>query len=133
MRTIARCESLYGSTRRKPLTGTTAGTTVLHGDLVGHGQGHGTLKITMPDNELLQGEYSIVFGGSIGFGSVFGTVYGPRGAISGSSTSTSVSMEGEGQGSAALVGNNGTSMQCEFLKCQHDGPWIRRVPDGQGY
>jgi hypothetical protein len=112
--TVQRDVSLYP-------TGTTAGTTVLQGDMVGHGQGHGTLKFTMPDGELLQGEYSIVFGGSVGFGSVFGTVYGARGAISGSSTATSVSMSGEGQGSASLVGNNGTSMQCEFLNANMTG------------
>jgi hypothetical protein len=88
---------------------------VLQGQLVGHGQLHGTIDITMPDGEALQGDYSIVAGGSIGFGSVFGTVYGGGGVASGTGTSTSVAMSAEGQGSASLVENAGTSMQCEFL------------------
>ncbi len=112
--TIERDISLYPA-------GTTSGTTVLRGKMIGHGEGHGTLEITMPDRELLQGEYSIVFNSSVGFGSIFGTVYGPRGAISGSSTSTNISMAGEGQGSASLVGNSGTSMQCEFLNANMTG------------
>ena len=98
-----------------------SGTTVLHGQIVGHGEGHGIAQFTMPDGELLQGEYSIVFGGSIGFGAIFGSVYGPRGSASGSATTTNVSMQGEGQGSASLIGNRGTSMQCEFLNANMTG------------
>jgi hypothetical protein len=117
---------LAGCTVERPLhlyptEGTTSGPTVLQGLFVGHGQGHGTAQISMPDGENLQGEYSIVFGGSIGFGSIFGTVYGPGGALSGTSTTSSVSIAGEGQGSASLVVNSGTSMQFEFLNANITG------------
>jgi hypothetical protein len=115
-----------GCTVVRPLhlypTNTTAlETRVLEGQLVGHGQGHGTAETTMPDGEILQGEYSIVFNGSVSFGSIFGTVYGPGGVASGSGTSTSFTMAGEGQGSASLAGNRGTSMQCEFLNANMTG------------
>jgi hypothetical protein len=71
--------------------------------------------MTMPDGEFLQGEYSIVSGGSVSFGSIFGTVYGRGGSVSGSGTSSGFTMAGSGQGAASLYGNRGTSVQCEFL------------------
>jgi hypothetical protein len=95
-----------------PIASTTG---VLEGKLVGHGQGHGKMEITMPDGEFLSGEYSIVFDSSVGFGSIFATVYGSGGARSGSGISSNFSMSGSGQGSASLFGNRGTSVQCEFL------------------
>lgn len=88
---------------------------VLDAKMLGHGQGHGTLEITMPDGELLQGEYSIVFGSSIGFGNIFATAYGAGGAASANGFSTNVAISGSGQGSAVLSGDRGTSIQCEFL------------------
>jgi hypothetical protein len=96
-------------------------TAVLEGLFVGHGQGHGTARITMPDGEVLQGEYSIVFGGAVGFGSIFGSVYGPSGSASVSGTSANVSIEGKGQGQASLVGNRGTTIQCEFANANMTG------------
>lgn len=89
-------------------------TGVLSGSWVGHGQLHGTAELTMPDGEILQGEYSIVAGGSIGFGNIFSTVYGTRGFASGIGTVSSGSMSASGEGSASLYGSKGTSVQCEF-------------------
>jgi len=109
--TISRDVNLYPTNEQA----TSDAGAVLHGKLVGHGQLRGTVEITMPDGELLQGEYSIVANGSMSFGSVFNTVYGSRGATTGSATSTNFSVAGQGQGVAALVGARGTSMQCEFL------------------
>jgi hypothetical protein len=94
--------------------------TVLNGLFVGHGQGHGTAKVTMPDGEVLQGEYSVVFDGSMGFGTIFGTVYGPGGSRSVIGTSTNVSIAGKGQGFASLSSGS-TSMQCEFLNANMTG------------
>jgi hypothetical protein len=96
-------------------------TAVLQGVWVGHGQGHGTAKITMPDGEVLLGEYSIVFGGSVGFGSILATAYGPGGATAVNGTSASVKIDGRGEGSASLVGDRGTSAQCEFLNANMTG------------
>jgi hypothetical protein len=38
--------------------------------IVGHGNLHGTFDATLPDGETLKGNYSIVPGGSSGFGSI---------------------------------------------------------------
>ena len=94
---------------------------VLDGLFVGHGQGRGTARIDMPDGEVLQGEYSIVFGGAVGFGSIIGSVYGPNGSASASGTSANVSIAGKGEGEASLVGNRGTTMECEFLNANMTG------------
>lgn len=94
---------------------------VLEGLFVGHGQGRGTARIDLPDGEILQGEYSIVFGGAVGFGSIIGSVYGSNGSASVSGTSANVSIEGKGQGEASLVGNRGTTMECEFLNANMTG------------
>lgn len=94
---------------------------VLEGLFVGHGQGRGTARIDMPDGEVLQGEYSIVFGGAVGFGSILGSVYGPNGSASVSGTSATVSIEGKGEGEASFVGNRGTTMECEFLNANMTG------------
>jgi predicted small lipoprotein YifL len=94
---------------------------VLDGLFVGHGKGRGTARIDMPDGEVLQGEYSIVFGGAVGFGSILGSAYGPNGSASISGTSANVSIEGKGEGEASLVGNRGTTMECEFLNANMTG------------
>ena len=74
--TVTRTVHLY------PANPTPAETAVIQGVIVGHGQGHGTAKFTMPDGEILLGEYSIVFGGSVGFGTILGSVSGPGGTAS---------------------------------------------------
>jgi hypothetical protein len=107
--TVTRTVHLY------PANPTPSKTAVVQGVIVGHGQGHGTAKLIMPDGEILLGEYSIVFGGSVGFGTILGSVSGPGGAASVNGVSESVKIEGRGEGSASLVGDRGTSMQCEFL------------------
>src|SRR5215472_1249269 len=81
-----------------PVSQSTTDTAVLQGIIVGHGQGHGTARVEMPDGEVLQGEYSIVFGGTRSFGSILGSVYGQNGAGTVYGTSTAVSIDGEGQG-----------------------------------
>lgn len=113
--TVTRTVHLY------PISPIPSETAVLQGVIVGHGQGHGTAKITMPDGEILLGEYSIVFGGSVGFGTILASVYGPNGVKSVNGTSTSVSIDGRGEGSASLVGDRGTSAQCEFLNANMTG------------
>ena len=107
--TVTRTVHLY------PANPTPSETAVVQGVIVGHGHGHGTAKLIMPDGEILLGEYSIVFGGSVGFGTILGSVSGPGGAASVNGVSESVKIEGRGEGSASLVGDRGTSMQCEFL------------------
>jgi hypothetical protein len=69
----------------------------------------------MPDGELIAGQYSIVQGGTMEFGSIFASAYGSSpGMASGFATSSSSTAERVSPGMASLFGNKGTSMQCEF-------------------
>jgi hypothetical protein len=86
---------------------------VVQGVIVGHGQGHGTAKFIMPDGEILLGEYSIVFDGAYGFGTILNSA--------GIGTASGVSINGRGEGTASLVGDRGTSVQCEFLNANMTG------------
>jgi hypothetical protein len=103
--TIERSPHLY------PANDAASATGVLEAHFVGHGNLHGTAEMTMPDGEVLQGEYSIVADGSISFGSIFGTVYGRGGAVSGSGMSSGFTIAGSGQGAASLYGNRGVKGQ----------------------
>jgi hypothetical protein len=86
---------------------------VVQGEIVGHGQGHGNAKFVMPDGEVLLGEYSIVFGGTYGFGTILTTA--------GVATASGVSIDGRGEGTASLIGDRGTSAECEFLNANMTG------------
>ncbi|WP_045225433.1 hypothetical protein [Methyloterricola oryzae] len=86
-----------------------------------YGTGHGSIEIQMPDNETLKGEYSLVRGGSMGFGNVYGAVYGPNGGTNFSGNATSYSVPGGSPGTASLFGNKGTSMMCEFYNDNFSG------------
>lgn len=86
---------------------------VVQGVIVGHGQGHGTAKFVMPDGEVLLGEYSIVFGGAYGFGAIL--------TSAGAGTTGGFSISGRGEGTASLIGNRGTSAQCEFINANMTG------------
>jgi hypothetical protein len=90
-----------------PLDASAKSTGVIEARMLGHGNLHGTLDATLPDGEALKGSYSIVAGGSSGFGSII--------TAAGVASANSFSVSNEGQGSAALYGNRGTSLQCEFL------------------
>jgi hypothetical protein len=107
--TVAREPQLY------PINDTANQSGVLDAKMLGHGEGHGTLEIVAPDGEKFQGEYSIVFGSSVGFGSILATATGGAGSAIASGFSTNVAISGSGQGSAVLSGDRGTSIQCEFL------------------
>jgi hypothetical protein len=113
---IAACVSLGAcAVERTPHLYPLAGTGgVVSMDMLGHGQGFGTLNATLPSGERLQGEYSIVFNSSVSFGSVFASVYGGGEIGSANAMTTGFAMSGEGYGSASLVGDKGTSIQCEF-------------------
>ena len=82
---------------------------VLEATFEAHGTGHGAAVIDMPDGEVLTGEFSIVRGGGVSFGSIFGEVYG------------SSFMPGGSPGMASAFGNKGTSMSCEFYNDNFSG------------
>ena len=85
------------------------------------------MEMSLPDGEALQGEYSIVAGGAVSFGSASGTAYGRGGFSSISGTSTGFMMAGSGQGQASAFGNRGTSFHCEFLNNNMTGHELWRM------
>jgi hypothetical protein len=93
---------------------------VLSARFEAHGTGHGAAVITLSSGEKLTGEFSIVRGGTIGFGSIFGQVYGPGGAASVSGSSVSYAMPGGSPGMASAFGA-GISMDCEFYNDNWSG------------
>lgn len=109
------------SARLYPANDLGIATGVLEARFMAHGTGHGSIEVTMPDQELLKGEYSLVRGGSIGFGSVYGSVYGSGGSASFSGNSTSYAVPGGSPGTASLFGSNGTTMLCEFYNDNFSG------------
>lgn len=105
---IGRTPHLYPTNAAASQTG------VLEAHMLGHGNLHGILDLSLPSGEPLIGEYSIVSDGSVGFGSVFSTVYGSsHGTAIG--TGSAFSFPAGGQGAASLYGTNGTTLQCEFI------------------
>jgi hypothetical protein len=104
-----------------PVNPAAQATGVLTGKFVGHGRGHGTLTIDMPDGEKMSGQYSVVFGGTAMLGTVFASAYGPGGAASGVGQMNGLSISNSGQGMADVAGSRGTTMHCEFLNSNFTG------------
>jgi hypothetical protein len=79
------------------------------------GSGKGPIEITLPSGEVCKGEYLTVAGGSMAWGSVFATVYGPAGSATATDTGYSGSIENKQKGSAIVTGNQGTVVECEYV------------------
>ena len=94
--------------------------------------GHGAIEMTMPDGEVLKGEYSVVRGGAVQFGSIFESVYGPGGVATGTSTASSYTMPGSSPGTASAFGSNGTSMSCEFYNDNVSGHGLGACKSSRG-
>ncbi len=88
--------------------------------------------MTMPDGEVLRGEYSVVRGGAIQFGSIFESVYGPGGVATGAGTTTNYAMPGSSPGMASAFGTKGTSMDCEFYNDNVSGHGMGACRCSQG-
>ncbi|ULA62617.1 MAG: hypothetical protein LZF86_40121 [Nitrospira sp.] len=94
---------------------------VLTARFVAYGTGNGEIEIVMPDGELLKGEYSIVRGGAMGFGNIYGSVYGSGGSMSFAGSANSYVVPGGSPGMASAFGEKGTTMQCEFYNDNFSG------------
>jgi hypothetical protein len=94
---------------------------MLGGHAVGHGQLHGTITVTMPDGELLTGDYSII---PTGGGSAL--VAGPAGLVGGDAVSAG------GNGEANMRGPNGTAMTCTFQNNNMTGHGYRTCQSSPG-
>ncbi|MGH6879035.1 MAG: hypothetical protein ACREHV_16875 [Rhizomicrobium sp.] len=113
--TVTRNPQLYPSNEAASSTG------LLTAVMVGHGNLNGTITMTMPDGEVLDGRYSISMQGGMGFGSLYGSVYGTAGYASGSAYGSSMMVSSMGQGVADMIGPKGTTAHCEFLNNNFNG------------
>jgi hypothetical protein len=59
--------------------------------------------------------------GSLGFGSIFATAYGPNSSTTVHGSATTYNVEGGSPGIASAYGSNGTTMQCEFYNDNYSG------------
>jgi hypothetical protein len=105
----------HGVAQFYPANQAAAALGVLNGEYVTNGRGNGSINITMPDGEILTGQYSIVQQGAVGFGSIYASVNNNfGGSASGFGLSRASVLETGSAGAASLFGNKRTSMQCEF-------------------
>lgn len=88
-----------------------AGTGLLKAKFTDSGMGKGPIEITMPDGEVLKGEFNTTDTSSYGFGSGFATTGRTTAVASTSSTVVSGSMPGV----ATAIGPSGTTMRCEYV------------------
>jgi hypothetical protein len=88
---------------------------VLKAEYQNYGTGHGTITVTLPDGEVLEGEYSTADNSSYQFGSVYASVYGTGGSAYGTASGGSVGISGSSPGIASFFGSKGTSMNCEYF------------------
>jgi len=113
---IIRAASLYPANEQAQAIGP-ARATIVQTDF-----GFGTVEVTMPDGEVLRGEFSIVRDGMTGFGSIFETVYGRRvGLVTGSTTTSTTSMAASSQGMVSAYGSKGTTVLCEVMNDNRTG------------
>lgn len=94
---------------------------VLKVELTKTGAGSGPFVITMPDGEVLKGRYSVNVGGSMGFGSLYGSVYGTGGFASGSAFSTSSAFDMSNPAVGDAIGPKGTTAHCEVVSNSMSG------------
>jgi hypothetical protein len=87
----------------------------LYAHLIGHGGGNGTIALTLPSGEVLEGRYSINVGGGMGFGSLYATAYGTGGIATASGYTTGFSIPNGSPGTADMIGPRGTTAHCEFM------------------
>jgi hypothetical protein len=105
---------------------------VLSAQFTASGTGHGSIEMTLPDGEVLKGEYTVVRGGAIQFGSIFESVYGPGGFATGTGTSSTYTTPGSSKGMASAFGSKGSSMDCEFYNDNVSGHGMGACKSSQG-
>lgn len=113
--TITRNPELFPYNDNARLTGRLAAV------MVGHGNLNGTISMTMPDGEVLDGRYSISAAGGIGFGTLYSSVYGTGGYATGSALGSSMMISATGYGVADMGGPKGTTAHCEFVNNNFNG------------
>jgi hypothetical protein len=80
-----------------------------------NGHGRGTMTAVMKSGESLNGEYSVVQGGTVSWGNVYASVYSSAGTASGNANSVGVTAAGARRGAAVLTGDKSSILDCEFV------------------
>jgi hypothetical protein len=96
---------------------------VVHATFTYYGTGHGEIETRFPGGEICRGEYSTVAQGSIGWGSIFGAVYGPGGSASATGTGFSTSMNSMQHGRAIATSRQGRVIECEYVTSIDSHGW----------
>jgi hypothetical protein len=91
---------------------TEAGVGLLKAEFTDSGMGKGPIKITMPDGEVLTGEFSTTDTSSYGFGSAVATNGRIAPVIA---TASTTAVPGSMPGVVTAIGPSGTSLRCEYL------------------
>jgi hypothetical protein len=88
---------------------------VLHATFKYRGTGKGPISVTTPEGAVCEGEYVTVAGGSIGWGTVFGTVYGAKSTTTTTGTVMTADVEGKQKGAAVASCTDGVVFECEYV------------------
>lgn len=91
------------------------------------GSTQGAIEFELPSGEIFRGEYQTIRGGSVAWGTVYGTVWGGNGSASGVSNSYMTSRPTEYFGTAVAASNFGRTIVCEYIS--NTSRW---EPHGQG-
>lgn len=89
-------------------------TGVITAEITKYGVGSGPIKLSMPDGEILTGQYTVMVGGSTAYGSVFASAYGPGGMATANGTGMTMDIPNSSNGVANAAGPKGTTAYCEF-------------------
>lgn len=90
----------------------------------------GTISCTLPDGEVLTGQYRTLSSGSVSVGSGFGNVTTPGGTVFGSGFAESESSSWTHVDFAALHGNRGTMAECKVYSSMGHGTGICKLSNG---
>lgn len=107
---------------------TTGSTGALKAKFTDSGMGKGPIEVTMPDGEVLKGEFSTTDTSSYGFSSGFASAGRTTAIASGSSSAIPGSMPGI----VNAIGPNGTSIRCEYLVNTFSGSGNGRCETNKG-
>jgi hypothetical protein len=101
--------------------------------IVRYGTTSGPVTVWMPDGEVLQGRWSVIVGGAVGFGSTYASVYGSGGFASGSGFHSAMAVGLSAPGVADAVGPSGRTVHCEVMSSGAHGNGACETSDGALY
>lgn len=86
-----------------------------------NGTGKGTLSAVTAAGEKFKGDYVTIPSGETSWGTIYASVYGPKGSASGTASSFSSTTNSQQRGTAIATGDKGTIIQCEYVTSVWNG------------